>query len=356
MINRHYLLFSSDKKPGGISTMLLAHVVALIKINNKVTVVLPSKSSTVKYLRDYKKKYSINNDKFRVNTFNKITFFLAKLGLSTFFSEIFDNIDGCFVHNARLIKLAKNYTSKPIFAVNHTSKYSQYKYYKDASLIFSVNKTINKNLISKGIDKNRCVFCPNAILNFPNFNKKNKNDKLIVIGVIGRMVKKKGFDDFIDSIKILKENGYLFRAVIGGDGKLYSLLRRKAKSIKEIEFLGWVNKKEDFYKKVDIFCQPSTFEPFGLTIIEAMSLSIPVVSTDCEGPLDIIDNEKNGFLVPKGDPIAMANTVGRLLRKKSLREKVGKEGRTSIKNNYTIKNLSERLQKNLDSFYSLQSK
>ena len=65
----------------------------------------------------------------------------------------------------------------------------------------------------------------------------------------------------------------------------------------ELEFSGWINNKQEFFSKIDIFCQPSHFEPFGLTIIEAMSYGKAVISTKCDGPVEILNtNKKNGIL------------------------------------------------------------
>jgi glycosyltransferase involved in cell wall biosynthesis len=55
--------------------------------------------------------------------------------------------------------------------------------------------------------------------------------------------------------------------LIGGAGPLEIQLRKLARGLnidKNVEFIGWINDKESFFKTVDIFCIPSVFETFGI--------------------------------------------------------------------------------------------
>ena len=346
MNKKHFLIFSSDISPGGISNMLAVHTLALLKINYRVTVLVPKNSDAITSVKNIL-GLAKNKKKFlKIVEYTKSQFYYAKLSNKNFFNSIFSNIDGCFVHNARLIAFSKKYTTSTLFAVNHTGKKTQMKYYKKADLILSVNKTINKELISNGIDKTKCFVCPNCLDKLPSFNIKNiKNENIcLVIGVIGRLVKKKGFEDFIEALKILKKRNKNFKAYIAGDGKQFNHLKNLSKEINEIKFLGWVENKYKFYNKIDIFCQPSHFEPFGLTIIEAMSYGLPVVSTDCDGPKEIIKNSsKCGFIVPINKPSNMANALEDLLNDKYKRNRVGINARKHVEKYYTIEKLQSLL-------------
>ena len=102
----------------------------------------------------------------------------------------------------------------------------------------------------------------------------------------------------------------------------------------------------DRYSIIDIFCQPSNFEPFGLTVIEAMSYGLPVISTATEGPIEIINSSgKNGFIIPLKDHFQMAEIIYKLIEDKNKRIKIGKNARIHIEKNYTIQNLQNSLLK-----------
>ena len=168
MKNKHLVIISSDIKAGGISKMIGVHALALVREGYKLSIILPNNSDAISsvnhYIQDnieYNKLINI----YKLNIFDK---FLIKLGLSKRVNLILRSADACFVHNAKLIPLIKNISVKPVFAVNHTAKYKQTKFYKKADLIFSVNKTIILELINFGINKNKCIYCPNVLVNLPN--------------------------------------------------------------------------------------------------------------------------------------------------------------------------------------------
>ena len=348
MHKNNILILTSDVMPGGISQMIAIHTMAFINLNFKVKLIIPKSSDAKRSVKNILKKSSYKKDHLKIVEYSKLQFYLSKLIKSNFYKKHMQKIDYCFVHNARLIKYVKKYTDKPLIAINHTGKLNQIKYYKYADLVLSVNKTISKQLIKSGVDKDKSIVCPNAIDKLPILNtlkNNNKNDEL-VIGAMGRLVEKKGFDIFIESIKILQNRNVKFKALIAGDGELLEYLKSISKDVPQIEFLGWVKNKSDFYSIIDIFCQPSNFEPFGLTLIEAMSYGLPVISTATEGPIEIINSSgKNGFIIPLKDHFQMAEIIYKLIEDKNKRIKIGKNARIHIEKNYTIQNLQNSLLK-----------
>ena len=354
MKNKSLVLISTDVKAGGISTMIGIHSAALIKQGYKISVILYKTSDAISSV-EYCTKSIPNKENFLfVYKYNWLDGILLKLGLSKWILNIINKADICFVHNARLITTIKKYTIKPVFAVNHTAKISQLKYFKKADMIFSVNHIINEQLIDLGVSKNKCVYCPNVLVNLPDIKFKNLSSKSIVIGALGRMVDKKGFFDFIAALKILKERRIPFKAILAGDGELFNKLRNASKDLKELEFPGWVKDKKDFYDKIDIFCQPSHFEPFGLTVIEAMANAKVVISTNCDGPSEIIDNNKNGILVSKKDPNAMAENIINLIGNPERHKIISISARKHIKDFYSINNLQNVLNVNINNYFKFE--
>ena len=78
-------------------------------------------------------------------------------------------------------------------------------------------------------------------------------------------------------------------------------MSKKLNIYKRIHFLGWVDNPYKYIKHSNILVCTSQTESFGNVIVEAMICGIPVISTRCGGPEEIINNDVDGFLVDIGD-------------------------------------------------------
>ncbi|MFZ6035461.1 MAG: glycosyltransferase [Patescibacteria group bacterium] len=173
------------------------------------------------------------------------------------------------------------------------------------------------------------------VINNPVFNGRDRNpairrnydtstEKVIVTAARLDLFQK----DFKTLFKALKEVNEKMncRLVIlgkGSDGEKIVALARKSGIADKVSFPGFVKNPMVFMRKADIFVLSSFFEGSPTVLVEAMMAGIPVVSSNCDfGPREILDNGKNGLLVPVGDYKAMASAVLRLLQDKKLKEKL----------------------------------
>ncbi|MGD8353923.1 MAG: HAD-IIB family hydrolase, partial [Pseudomonadota bacterium] len=88
-------------------------------------------------------------------------------------------------------------------------------------------------------------------------------------------------------------------------------------------------------KKRGVFVNPALTEPFGLTLLEASSTGLPVVSTDDGGPRDILANCDNGILVDATDRKAIADGIRKIISDEGLWEKYSKNGIFNVRKHYT---------------------
>ena len=89
---------------------------------------------------------------------------------------------------------------------------------------------------------------------------------------------------------------------------------------KYCEFTGHITNVKDYIEKSKIIVHTSIEpEPFGMVIIEAMALGKPVIATSIGGPLEIIDSEKDGFLIPPQNPSILAEQIIKLIKEPLLK-------------------------------------
>jgi len=145
---------------------------------------------------------------------------------------------------------------------------------------------------------------------------------------------------------VLKEFPNL-KLYIYGDG---TFLEKKIISdyIKELDLRSNVfvnNFEENKYpilNNCNILVVPSQeYESFGLTIIEAMSLSVPVVATDVGGIPEVLGKSGAGIVCPKNDYFFFANAIISILKDKSLAKKMGSNGRSEFLRKFTAAKMAK---------------
>ena len=145
----------------------------------------------------------------------------------------------------------------------------------------------------------------------------DENDK-IIIGCIGRIEIWKGQQVLVEAastiIKTIPEVKFLFVGTGDNEEELKIDVRNKGLE-KYCIFTGHITNVKDYIEKCTIIVHTSIEpEPFGMVIIEAMALEKPVIATNIGGPIEIIDNEKDGFLIPPQNPSILAEYILKLLK------------------------------------------
>jgi glycosyltransferase involved in cell wall biosynthesis len=140
--------------------------------------------------------------------------------------------------------------------------------------------------------------------------------KIPVILGMGRLTKQKDFHTLINAFAEVRKTREC-RLVILGDGadlhSLRSLAREKGVS-DDVDFPGFQINPFAYLSRSSLFVLSSRWEGFGMVLVEALALGIPVVSTDCpNGPREILEDGKYGILVPVEDPSALADAMARTL-------------------------------------------
>lgn len=156
--------------------------------------------------------------------------------------------------------------------------------------------------------ENKTSIIPNLV-NTDKIIKKSKEKSDVILSKsdinfvsVGRLHIQKGYDILIKVVHDLNKSNFLpknFKLRIYGDGPekftLNSLIRKYHLENK-IYLLGKVMNPYKYVKNSDLFILPSRYEPFGLVIIESMTLGVPVLATENHATSKIIQNGKNGYI------------------------------------------------------------
>jgi glycosyltransferase involved in cell wall biosynthesis len=89
-------------------------------------------------------------------------------------------------------------------------------------------------------------------------------------------------------------------------------------------------------------------EPFGIVLLEGMARGVPVVAVDSGGPAEFVDDGVTGVLARSGDPHALADAIGPLLRSPERRAEIGRAGRERFMERYTTAAMRTRFFERLE--------
>lgn len=184
--------------------------------------------------------------------------------------------------------------------------------YENADVILAVSSAL-ANDIKQKIGFNSRVIHNIVDTSVFEYSVSKKNLSKFGIITVGNLVEVKNHPMLIDAFRIFhRKNPNSYLGIVG-DGPLKKVLVRKAYEAglqNSVKFYGFLKRKEinKLFKKYDMFAFSSLSETFGVACIEAMAAGLPVVSTQCGGPDDIITQD-SGLLVTNNDKDAFANAL-----------------------------------------------
>ena len=168
-----------------------------------------------------------------------------------------------------------------------------------------------------------------------------------VVLFVGQLEERKGVAELINVITSWDGPDTEFWFV--GDGSLSDAVSELATSSNRVKYFGFVSDEQRLaalYANADVFTLPSYRvdgweELFGIVIIEAFASGLPVVSTDCIGPTEIIEDGETGYVVPQHDTEQLADRLTKLTSSPNQREKMGHQARSEAIERYDSKRIAE---------------
>ena len=190
--------------------------------------------------------------------------------------------------------------------------------------------------IASIVPEENVLICPNGIQDSADPSRTDKRDSRDVeLLFISNLVASKGVLDLVEACRILKERGEAFSCrIIGNESRdirrtdLEDVISRAGLN-GTVRYDGplYGQDKYDALDNAGIFVFPSLDECFPLCVLEAMSHSLPVVTTNEGGIPDMVRHGVNGLICAKKDPEALADAVSKLIGDSGLRAEMGKRGR-----------------------------
>ena len=186
--------------------------------------------------------------------------------------------------------------------------------------------------------KAHVVVLPNYVEVPKNINVSRKGSQINVL-FLGLIGENKGVYDLLPAFAAAVKSVPQLFLRIGGDGEVDKarVLAHELGLESHVEFLGWVsgNAKNELLRDADIFVLPSYNEGLPVSILEAMSWGIPVITTTVGGIPELVEDHVNGFLISPGDRLALQSLLEQLACDSAIRYRIGSAARESIQRQYS---------------------
>ncbi len=173
-------------------------------------------------------------------------------------------------------------------------------------------------------------------------------DKPYRILTVARMTEKKGLPTLYRALRILRDNGFLFRHTLIGDGDDREKILDLISSLElgnSCEWIGTRTHKEvlQYFNESDLFVLACEIAKSGdrdgipNVLVESLAMGVPALSTEVSAIPEILLNEKTGLTVPPSQPAVMSDAIIRMLTDHDLRQKLITNGRRYVEEEFDNK-------------------
>ena len=131
-----------------------------------------------------------------------------------------------------------------------------------------------------------------------------------VYGFVGRITRDKGVNELLEAYKAINDDSYL---IMVGPSEVDETINQElytwASKNEKIKFTGYTTVVEQYLSAMDCYILPSYREDFGMGVVEAEAMGVPVIVTDIPGPTDAMIDNETGIVVQKADVESLYNAM-----------------------------------------------
>lgn len=216
--------------------------------------------------------------------------------------------------------------------------------------VYAVNsKTLIKFINNYGIERSKIILIENGV-DFKKFKIKNPSEELRndlnlpnlpIITMIANFKKQKDYPTMIRALALLKKDiDFCFLAV--GTGLKFEDVTHKIKKLVKsfkldnVKFLGFRDDIPEILAITDIWVSSTLYEGHSNSLLEAMAMKKPIITTDIEENTEIVRHSKEALVVPTKSPIDLAKSIKKLINNNNLSQKLATNAFKRVTKKYNI--------------------
>ncbi len=196
----------------------------------------------------------------------------------------------------------------------------------EITAVIAISKATKERLISKTKNLKNKIYLLHNYIDIDRHNIKKIKHSGFNVGFAGRIIKRKGWLDFVNAANKLKKYQNI-NFIVAGTGKDLERMKKIVKIYgieKKFQFLGFVENMNKYYSQLDCFVMPSHFEGLSVAQLEAMSHGLPCIFSDVIGLNEIPRKNIDAIYVDRESPGEIAESILMLMKDGTIRNKLGR--------------------------------
>jgi glycosyltransferase involved in cell wall biosynthesis len=267
------------------------------------------------------------------------------------------------VHAILLVRLARIVARVPrvISTMHNQEQGAQWRYlaFRLTDPLTDVTTTISRLALEetvrrRGVDRKDIILVPNGIRVEAYADRGRRGTTRSALGLgdrftwltAGRLTEAKRHEDLLAAVRLVKAVVPDVQVLVAGTGPLHDALEDRVQEwdlAANVRLLGLRLDVPELMQAADAFVMSSAWEGLPMVLLEASASSLPIVATDVGGSRDVIADGETGFLVPPGDPSALAKTMLRSMAlSERARREMGERARQRVAILFDIERIGDR--------------
>jgi len=217
---------------------------------------------------------------------------------------------------------------------------------ENADVVVVLSESWEKFILNAAEKANVVII--NNYVTLPTVVTEKKSEESFNVLFLGILGERKGVFDLLQAWPQVLKNRPTAKLLVGGNGEIEKSKQLAARLgiSHSVEFLGWVNEveKQSLLEYAHVFVLPSYNEGLPMSVLEAMSYQVPVVTSAVGGIPELIKSGENGLLVEPGDQSALSSALIKLGLDVKYRNIIAKAGRKRVKESFSDQTVIPKLE------------
>jgi glycosyltransferase involved in cell wall biosynthesis len=226
--------------------------------------------------------------------------------------------------------------------------------YEEADYISIPSLFVKRTFLEAGVPESKLIHIPYGV-DLEDFKQKEKRDSVFRVVCAGGMTLQKGVHYLLQAFSELNLPGSELLLIGGISDEIRPFFKKYEGKFKYVPAVPQ-SELADYYSQSSVFVLNSVQDGFGMVIIQAMACGLPVIATENTGGPDVVENGKQGFIIPIRSVEALKEKISYLYENQGLCLEMGRSAKEKVSSGFTWNDYGDKMVKAYEKILSAKTK